>query len=225
MTEPADELSGAVAGLLVLAFVGPMALGWLWAGPVGALLGAGVGAFAGIVAASWGRIRRAQRMLEHRSIQSDRVLPPRQALAVMSGLSGSEGGLVSYRSELLARLEEIAALAASNPALALELARELTEDHPRSPAARAAVARALLASGDHEEGMAQASRAIALALDGGMNPAAATMFEEVADHRDALSLAPHHLERLARILENRQDASGTAWCRIRLERLASERQP
>jgi hypothetical protein len=224
MKKAQEELSGMTVSMLVLAFVGLSALGWISAGPLGALFGGGFAAVAGVIGVSWGRLRRAQRMLDDHALPDMTPLPPQQALAMMTAMSGAEDGLVSYRSELLARLEEIRALAARDPRQALVLAEELSEDHPRNPAARAVVARTRLALGDHEAGMSAGNEAIVLALDGGMNPAAAALFEELSEHRDDLELEPRHFELLARILENRQDVGGAAWCRTRVDQRTSERE-
>lgn len=219
VTSGRDELSAATMGALVLAFVTGTAVGWAWGGPLGAFVGAAAGATAGIVAASWRRLQRVRRTLGGPGVPDVGALPPQRALAVMAAVSGGEAapGMATFRSELLARLEEIRDQAGSNGQLALALARELSTEHPRNPAARAEVARLHLALGDTKAGVAAGAEAIALALDGGMNPTAAKLFEELEAHRDALRLTPRHRELLARVLDHRQDISGAAWCRAALE--------
>jgi hypothetical protein len=213
-----DELTGFTAGALVLVFVAAVALGWLIGGPVGAVAGGAIGAFGGVVAGSWRGVQRARSMLDVPRVDV-RPLPPQQALAVMSAIAGSQSvlGGATFRSALLARLEEIREMAPRDPREALLLASELSDDYPRSPAARGELARRLFAVGDCGAGIIAASEAIALALDGGMNPAAAALFDELGEHRETIVLRAAHLERLARVLENRDDRTGAAWCRARLE--------
>ena len=209
-----DELTGLAAGTVVLAFVGSALVGFIAAGPLGAFLGAALAAFGGIMGVSRTRMLGTRRMLDEPRVDL-RPLPPQQALAVLSTLASPQGR-ATFRSALLARLDEIRAVAPRDPHEALILARELSADHPRNPAARAELSRRLLAVGERRASLQVGSEALALALDGGMNPAAAALFDELAEHRDALVLAPHHLERLARVLEHHADPAGSAWCRARL---------
>ena len=61
-----------------------------------------------------------------------------------------------------------------------------------------------------------ASEAIRLALDGGMNPVAASFFEEFAPSRDHFDLDDHLLERLALALDARGSDELATWCRAQV---------
>ncbi len=193
--------------------------GWGVGGVVGAVVGlAMAGGLSAVLLGSMAA--RSRRGVEGLSVGHIEGLSPQQALTVASALVAQqrgESGPPVFHSELLRRVEDIEALLGDDPRRALDQALALGREHPRSPAALAAVARARFALGQDANGVVAVGDAVRYALEGGMNPMAAKLLDEFRAHRDRLELSRRHLERLARVLEVRGDTEGARWCRDRLE--------
>jgi hypothetical protein len=121
-------------------------------------------------------------------------LAPQQALAV---LAATHGKVIT--TPLLDRIEALTQAAAVDPRGALADVRVLVRQSPRSVPALLLCARLELEL--DEPGAARTwSRAIATALDTGLNRLAARSFVDHAAHRDALELGAEHLRDLANAL-------------------------
>lgn len=201
-TSRSVELSPtATAGLLLL-FVVSGALGYLWSGLGGAFFVA-LGLTTTVAVVGLARKLKAQdrtRLVEAAPNLSG--LPPGQALSVMGAMTGTDSSL-SFKSELLAKLEEIDGSLEDDPETALRTLEPFLEKHPRSPAVQLRRARALIAHGDTDAAATAVSTTIGYALDGGMNPMAAAVFIEFPDLRNTLNLQDRHQRQLARALEQR----------------------
>ncbi|MCR9161423.1 MAG: hypothetical protein ACE37F_29615 [Nannocystaceae bacterium] len=202
----------ATVGLLVL-FAGSGGLGYLWAGIGGAFF-AGLGITT--IAAVGGFMRKLNAQDRTRIIESApnlTGLPPAQALSVMGAMTGTDGAL-SFKSELLTTLETIDETLEDDPDGALQALSPLLASHPRSPAVHLRRARAQRARGDAEADTV--ATALQTALDGGMNPLAATTFVEFESVREDLPLEDRHLRILAKALAQRGHTDHAAWCESRL---------
>lgn len=202
----------ATVGLLVL-FAASGGLGYLWAGIGGAFF-AGLG-LTTVAAVGWFmRKMRAQdrtRIIE--SAPNLSGLAPAQALSVMGAMTGTDGPL-SFKSELLTKLEVIDETLEDDPDGAAEALKPLLASHPRSPAVHLRHARVHRAKGDSE--VETVTTALRTALDGGMNPMAASIFVEFEAIRENLTLEDRHLRMLSKALAQREHAELAAWCESRL---------
>jgi hypothetical protein len=158
---------------------------------------------------------RAQASLREPPAPAVEMLPPDKALAVLSAATGAgrdgPGG-----SEVLSELDEIRSQASANPGAALLRAESLKERYPRNPAVAAELARLHGSAGREQKARELAGESIRLALDGGMNPVAASFFEEFEAYRDQLDLDDRLLERLALALDARGSDELARWCRAQL---------
>ncbi len=215
-TEPRGlELSPTATVGLLLVFAASGGLGYLWGGIGGAFFAAlGVTttvAIGGFVL----KIRAEDRTRNVESAPDLAGLAPGQALSVMGAMTGGEGAL-SFKSELLSKLEEIDETLENDPAGALEALEPFAAEHPRSPAVHLRRARAQRATGDRDGATETVARALAFALDGGMNPMAAAIFVEFEATRDQLTLEDRHMKALAKALARRGHAAEAQWCEGRV---------
>lgn len=175
-------------------------LGYLWSGLGGAFfVGLGVTTVVGV--GLFARKIRAQdrtRMVE--TAPNLDGLGPARALSVMGAMTGTDGAM-SFKSELLTKLESIDERLEEDPTTALSALEPLLADHPRSPAAHLRHARALRASVDDTGAARAASTALRHALDGGMNPMASAVYIEFEALHESLNLEDRHRQQLARALE------------------------
>ena len=192
----------AVVGMFTLGGV----LGYAGGGFAGSFLGA-IGAAGTVVLVMWAR--RGQQGLREGASLDLNGLDPRQALGLMSAMHAGGGG---FASPLLQELEEATQQTANDAAGALSRLRTLEAAHPRTPAVQAQLARCLLALDDNAAAHKSMARALALALDGGMNPSAAKLFAEFENYKAELALAPRHLAQLARVLRSVGDSDAADWC-------------
>ena len=202
----------ATVGLLVLFGISG-GLGYLWAGIGGAFF-AGLG-LTTVAAVGW-FLRKMKAQDRTRIIESApnlSGLPPAQALSVMGAMTGTDGPL-SFKSELLTKLEVIDETLENDPDGALESLKPLLASHPRSPAVHLRRARALRCRGDAE--VETVTTALRTALDGGMNPMAASIFVEFESVREDLTLEDRHLRMLSKALAQREHTEQAAWCESRL---------
>lgn len=215
-TEPRGlELSPTATVGLLLVFAASGGVGYLWGGIGGAFFAA-LGVTTTVAIGGFVRkIRAEDRTRNVESAPNLAGLAPGQALSVMGAMTGGESAL-SFKSELLSKLEEIDETLEDNPTAALEALEPFTADHPRSPAVHLRRARALRASEDTEAATQTVSHAIAFALDGGMNPMAAAIFVEFEAMRDQLTLEDRHMRTLGKALAQRGHAAEAQWCETRL---------
>lgn len=208
------ELSPTATVGLLLVFAISGGLGYLWGGIGGAFFAAlGVTttvAIGGFVL----KIRSEDRTRNVESAPNLAGLAPGQALSVMGAMTGGEGAL-SFKSELLTKLEEIDETLKEQPAAALEALEPLAVEHPRSPAVHLRRARALQASRDADAAAKAVTTAVGFALDGGMNPMATTIFVEFEPIKDDLKLEARHLRTLGKALAQRGHAAEAQWCESR----------
>jgi len=205
------ELSPTATVGLLLLFAVSGGLGYLWSGVGGAFF-AGLGVTTTAAVVWFVRKMRAQdrtRLVE--SAPNLTGLAPAQALSVMGAMSGGEGAL-SFKSELLTKLEVIDETLSDEPEAALKSLDPLVKSHPRSPAVHLRRARALLGAGDEATSGHAVTTALRCALDGGMNPMAATIFAEFESHRDTLDLEDRHLRILGKALAQHGHPDAAAWC-------------
>ncbi len=195
----APELQGAPAVvavvLVVVALVAGSWWGWAYAGPLGGLLGILLGTAVGALAFTILRARASARRFAERSAPDVRALPPEQAVQVLSAMlgasAGDERGGPALAGGLLGEIAKAQARAQQGDLDgALAKLRGLGEDHPRSPAVPAAIARILAADPSRAgERRAAARSALELALRGGMNRLATQIWAELgADDRAAIEL-------------------------------------
>jgi hypothetical protein len=202
--------------IVIASFVGGGALGFAAAGLAGAFAGS-LGA-ALVCALFYGMSRMKQTgRLEHAPPPALDGLDPQQRMTVMTAMMGG-GQSESFKSELLAKLEEAAATAQDDPEDALAAVELLQDQHPRNPAVHAELARRHFALGNEAEALVSLADALGCALDGGMNPMAARLFSEFTEHRDALPLNRRHYPQLARVLRSRGESEGANWCDARAQR-------
>lgn len=194
---------------------GGVSAGWAWGSLLGGLTGFVVGGLLGVTVTAVVGYTRAQASLREPPAPAIEALPPDKALAVLSAATGA-GREGPGGSEVLSELEEIRSQASANPGVALLRAKSLKEKYPRSPAVAAELARLHGSAEREEEARKLAGEAIRLALDGGMNPVAASFFEEFAASRDHLGLDARLLERLALALDARGSDELASWCRAQL---------
>jgi len=189
--------------------------GWAWGSLLGGLTGFVVGGLLGIMVTAVVGYSRAQASLREPPAAALETLPPDKALAVLSAAAGADrdgpGG-----SEVLSELDKIRSQAATNPGAALLRAEALRKKYPRSPAVAAQLARLHGSAGREDKAHGLAGESIRLALDGGMNPVAASLFEEFSPSREHLGLDAHLLERLALALDARGSDELATWCREQL---------
>jgi len=161
------------------------------------------------------KIRSEDRTRNVESAPNLAGLAPGQALSVMGAMTGGENAL-SFKSELLTKLEEIDETLEDQPAAALEALEPFASEYPRSPAVHLRRARALLGSGEPDTAAHAVSTAIAHALDGGMNPMAANIFVEFEGTREDLDLDDRHVRTLGKALAQRGHSAEAQWCESRL---------
>ncbi|PRP93175.1 hypothetical protein ENSA5_44420 [Enhygromyxa salina] len=224
----AFELRGRPAALaitlVVISLGGGSLLGWSYAGPLGGLLGVLIGAAIGALAFTIIRVRASAERLADPPAPDVRELPPDQAMQVLSALmtasaSGSytklelSGGLLGEIAKARSRFK------GGDLDGALAKLRALAEEHPRSPAVPAEIARILAGEEGHEsERRKAAASAISLALHGGMNRLAGKIYREVDElEREHLTLEAKDWERLAQVFTARDDEETAAACRRRAE--------
>lgn len=191
------------AVMAVCSFLGGTAVGLSTGGLMGGLIGAVLGALVPATAISLRQLSRGNRALQAEN-PIVHGLPPDQALTVLSAAASrgrDGGGMISFRSQVLIELEQAALLGRTDPAEALQRVRTLAQAHPRSPAVHAELARRHLALHQPVEARASVSHALALALDGGMNPMAAKLVSEFGSLREDLKLSATHAARLAKVLQ------------------------
>ncbi|MGH1346286.1 MAG: hypothetical protein ACRBN8_32265 [Nannocystales bacterium] len=208
------ELSPTATVGLVLVFATSGGLGYLWGG-----IGGGFFAALGITTtvAIGGfvlKIRSEDRTRNVGPAPNLSGLAPGQALSVMGAMTGGEGAL-SFKSELLTKLEKIDETLEDNPAAALEALEPFASEHPRSPAVHLRRARALRAHGDTDTAANAVTTAVGFALDGGMNPMAATIFVEFEAMKEQLDLEARHLRTLGKALAQRGHTAQAQWCESR----------
>lgn len=218
---PDLEQPGSVAAVAVAVVLVGLAAAWGWtsAGPLGALLGALLGAAVGtvgfaVVRGRTGRDRLAEQVADLRQ------LPPEQSIQVLTALLESKragsGARLGLQDGLLGGLNRARSRAdAGDLDGALSELTSLAEAHPRSPAVPAAELRLLLGREQHQaRRRAAASRALTLALPGGMNRLAAELASEIelVDLR-ALKLSSDHWRLLATVLDRRGEIERAAHCR------------
>jgi len=191
---------------------GGVAAGWAWGSVLGGLTGFVIGGLVGVMITALVGYSRAQAALREPPAPVIDTLPPSKALALLSAAAGAgrdgPGG-----SEVLAELDEIRSQAAANPGAALLRADALRKRHPRSPAVTAELARLHGSAGRDDKANELAGESVRLALDGGMNPVAASLFEEFSASREHLGLDARLLERLALALDARGSDELATWCR------------
>ncbi len=209
------ELSPTATVGLVLVFSVSGGLGYLWGGIGGAFFAAlGVTTTVAI----GGFLRKLNAEDRTRNVVSApnlSGLAPGHALSVMGAMTGGENAL-SFKSELLTRLEEIDGTLEEQPAAALKELDSFAAAHPRSPAVHLRRARALRTRGDVAAAASTVATSIAYALDGGMNPMAAAIFVEFEAMRDQLELENRHLRTLGKALARRGHAQEAQWCADKL---------
>lgn len=222
----APELRGRAAtvaiSLVVVSLVGGSVWGWSYAGPLGGLLGVLVGTATGAVSFTIVRVLAEARRFGERPAPDVRELPPDQAMQVLTalmtaGAGGSstkleiQGGLLGEIAKAHARAED------GDLDGALAKLRALAEEHPRSPAIPAEITRVLAGRERHEdERRRAASKAISLALHGGMNRLAGTIYEEFDEaERAHLKLDAEGWTSLARVFVARGDEQSADACRRR----------
>ncbi len=209
-----QELSGIAVVFVILGFTLGAGLGYVLGGIAGAFAGALGAATLSVVIYGYQRIKAGARSISSEQGPSIDGLSPSQALGLMSAVVAREGQAPGgvFKSELLTTLEEIRAKAPEAPSWALEQTNGLLKKHPRSPAVHAELARQRFASGNTESGSESVHRAIGLALDGGANPLAASLFKEFRDHLDRGRFEDRHRTALARVLRAHGNAAGGDWC-------------
>lgn len=208
--------------LAVIAFIGASWWGFVWAGPLGGLLGSLVGILLGSIAFTIIRASAAP-SLDQRPAPDVRELPPDQAMHVLTAMLGASGaaegrGSPAFGGGLLADIARADTLAdAGDLDGALALLRALAEDHPRSPAVPAKIARLLASTNEHrDERVRAASTAISLAIPGGMARLAAQLYDELDDsERAQLKLDDGAWSQLAKVFSSRGEDRHAADCRAR----------
>lgn len=208
------ELSPTATVGLLLLFAASGGLGYVWAGIGGAFF-AGLG-ITTIAAVGWfmRKLRAQDRTRIIESAPNLAGLAPAQALSVMGAMTGTDGPL-SFKSELLTKLEGIDETLERDPDGAMEALQPLVDSHPRSPAVHLRLARVRRAKSESEA--ETVTTALRTALDGGMNPMAAAIFVEFEHTREDLSLEDRHLRVLSKALAQRDHTDEAAWCESQLE--------
>ncbi len=216
VSEPSRSLElspAATAGLLVL-FGLSGAVGYAWGGISGGFFSAlGVTTAAAVVGFAR-KIRAADRTRLAQTAPNLTGLAPTQALSVMGAMTGAARS-GRFGSELLTTLEALDETLERAPQAALDALGPLVQEHPRSPAVHLRFARAHQAKDDLELATDSASTSIRLALDGGMNPMAASIFVELDALRDDMNLEDRHWRTLSKALRLRGHAAEAAWCEQR----------
>lgn len=219
------ELRGPAAtlaiSLVIVALATGSALGWIYAGPLGALLGILVGTAIGAVAFTIVRASASPRALDGRAAPDVQELPPDQAVQVLTALmsAASESSTnLSLEGGLLGELGKARALAESgNLAGALRDLHALARQHPHSPAVPAELARLLATDSSRtDEHTRAASKAITLAVRGAGTRLAVEVYERLDDaQRERLELEAATWERLAKIFAARGDEATASRLRAR----------
>lgn len=156
-------------------------------------------------------LRRSRALLHEPEVPQLGELAPSQAMAMLSALKGRP-----LQSDALAKIEELEQIAKHAPERALARANELLAEQPRSVPLLSLCAR-LQFELDHPDAATTWSRALGLALDGGLNVLAAREFDRHAGKRERLELDRAHLLALGRALAARGLDDDAAWCRARAE--------
>ncbi|TPV92688.1 MAG: hypothetical protein B7733_24475 [Myxococcales bacterium FL481] len=202
------ELSGIAAVGLVAGTSLCGLLGYVYdnvmTGLLASLAGLTLTAFGFAVARAWSSHRHTQR--EQRAAP----LPhnPAQALAVLSTrMKAADPSRLT--SEVLATVERIVARAAQDSEAAARELESLADQHPHSPAIAAARADLAFAKGDESTGRAQLSRAVELAVRGGMGTWAARQVARHPDSVDRLDLTPSTRQLLDKILSRQSIPTAT----------------
>jgi hypothetical protein len=198
MREP--DASPATISLSIVGLGFSMLVGYVLAGPWGALLGAITGTTGVLVFHHRSRVARRPRLLDLQSMGS---LAPDRALDLWAaGRASSQPpqALPAFKSDIVARIESALAETAQRPDAALERIEALRDDHPRSAAVWAELVRRHLAVGDSESAWQALDRALVLALDGGMNPLAARLAAEFPERQAHLDLDDAYRVRLDRAI-------------------------
>jgi hypothetical protein len=179
----------------------------------GFMLGGWLLAIFGFVAASsiviMRALRRNRALLHEPEVPQLSELAPSQAMAVLSALKGRP-----LQSDALARIEELERIAEHAPERALARTHELLAEQPRNVPLLCMCAR-LQFELDHDDAAATWSRALGLALDGGLNGLAAREYDRHAGKRERLTLDRAHMLALAKALAARGLDDEAAWCRAR----------
>ncbi|MEM6989794.1 MAG: hypothetical protein AAF721_04840 [Myxococcota bacterium] len=211
MDTAAHSFRDAHAGTLVASVAIGAGAGWLLSGPLAAIALGVVCATITTVVIGARRMRGVGRALDGPAPDLSQ-LPAKQALAALSAATGGAG---TFDSPAMRALEGVADKEDPNTALAEAI--RVRNEFPRSPLVAAELSRRHAAVGNDDDAGRCASEAIALALDGGMNPMAAKLFKEFRDRREALTLSDAQRRRLAGAAETADDDSGAAWCRKDLD--------
>ncbi|GEM_PF-1769776 len=231
------ELSGTPAAIavaaVVISLIGGTWWGWSLAGAMGALLGVLIGAAIGTLVFTIARMSVQTARFAERPAPDVRALPPEQALQVLTAILGMNvgtgkdephsGPIGQFGGGLIADVARARERAGTgDPTGALTELRALAEAHPRSPAVPAEIARIERRRGDAEAAVEAAveaaAQALALAVHGGMNRLAASVFAEleVAEF-PRLKLADTVWAQLSRALGASGDSAGAARCRARID--------
>ncbi|MEM6291151.1 MAG: hypothetical protein AAGA54_07790 [Myxococcota bacterium] len=207
------ELSPVATVGLITGFAVAGWLGYTFGGIAGAFFAAvSVTTVAGVSYVAVRARANDRTRLAESSAPNVEGLPPAQALSMMGAMMG-EGGASPFRSELLGKLADIDETLTEDPSGALDALAPFLQDHARSPAVHLRVARAHRAQGEDDRAAASASTALRNALDGGMNPMAASIFEEFEALRERFDLEPRHHGVLAKVLQTRGLEAAADWCR------------
>lgn len=223
--EPLRGTPAVVAiALVVVSIIGGGWWGYSLVGAVGMLLGVMLGGCIGALAFTVIRATAQVDQFAERPAPDVRELPPDQALQVLSALmvargTGDDGAktpeLGGGLLKDIARARDIAASGDLDGATAK--LRALAEAHPRSPAVPAELARVRCEANDVEGARANTSRALQLALDGGMNKLAGRLFAELdPDDADHIELDPRAWSQLAKVAALAGNEAGAALCKLRL---------
>ncbi|NVB40616.1 hypothetical protein G6O69_22440 [Pseudenhygromyxa sp. WMMC2535] len=212
------ELGGARAAiavvLVLLSLAGGALWGWRLSGPMGGLLGVLLGAAVGALVFTLMRATVTAQQLAERDAPDVRELPPDQAIQVLSAFmsAGASSGdslvsMTAFAGGLLGEVGKARSLAKKgDPEGAIAMLDGLAKDNPRSPAIPAELARIYRKQDELDASRSAATRAIQLALTGGMNRLAAKVFSELEDEdRDELGLSSEEWLTLGKVLDNAGD--------------------
>jgi len=214
-TTSESPIGVVVSVILTLVLTGG---GWWWHGTTGALLGALGGVVVSMLGLAVVRARRIRLELRERPVPALDALAPEQAMHVLSALAGRGEAGPSFKSPLLDRLEALRSDAKDDTRSAIVEVEQLRAEHPRSAAVDALLAELYRNDDRSHAALEAASRAIAKALDGGMNSVAFRVYADLsADYHTKLSLDAAHWRRLGAVLEARDDVEGADRARARAE--------
>ena len=209
--------AGIVAMSLVFLALGVGSFwGWRYAGPLGGLLGLLFGTAIGAVAFTIVRAKASSGRLDTRPAVDVHELPPDRAMQVLTALmsgAGESGVHLTLEGGLLGELGKARAQAQSDDvAGALAQLETLAQQHPHSPAVPAEIVQLLAGdSARTDDRLRAASKAITLAIRGGMGRLAIKVYEQLDEaERDRLELDGKIAEQLAKTFATRGDeASAT----------------